>query len=98
MSCLSNRASRLTVHLGEHNIDIEEGTEQRIGAEKVIPHPDYNDNTTDNDFMLIKLKEPAIFNQYVQPIPLATSCSSEGDQCLVSGWGNQITTGGEMAE
>ncbi len=38
MSFLSNRASRLTVHLGEHNVYIEEGTEQRIGAEKVIPH------------------------------------------------------------
>ncbi|KAG1947546.1 trypsin-like [Pimephales promelas] len=86
-------ASRLTVHLGEHNIDIEEGTEQRIGAEKVIPHPDYNDKMLNNDFMLIKLKEPAIFNDYVQPIPLATSCSSAGDQCLVSGWGNQNTTG-----
>uniref|UniRef100_A0A673K258 trypsin n=1 Tax=Sinocyclocheilus rhinocerous TaxID=307959 RepID=A0A673K258_9TELE len=58
-------ASRLTVHLGEHNVYDEEGTEQRIGAEKVIPHPKYNDYTSDNDFMLIKLKEPAIFNEYV---------------------------------
>ncbi len=98
MSVLSNRASRLTVHLGEHNVYIEEGTEQRIGAEKVIPHPKYNDYTYDNDFMLIKLKEPAVFNQYVQPIPLATSCSFTGEQCLVSGWGNQITTGGEIIE
>ncbi|XP_067304797.1 trypsin-3-like [Pseudorasbora parva] len=90
-------ASRLTVHLGEHNVYIEESTEQRLGVEKVIPHPDYNDFTYDNDFMLIKLKEPAVFNQYVQPIPLATSCSSEGEQCLVSGWGNQITTGVDYA-
>ncbi|XP_051720334.1 trypsin-2-like isoform X1 [Ctenopharyngodon idella] len=90
-------ASRLTVHLGEHNVYIEEGTEQRIGAEKVIPHPKYSDFTYNNDFMLIKLKEPAIFNQYVQPISLATSCSSAGEQCLVSGWGNQITTGVDYA-
>uniref|UniRef100_A0A8C2JHY9 Peptidase S1 domain-containing protein n=1 Tax=Cyprinus carpio TaxID=7962 RepID=A0A8C2JHY9_CYPCA len=34
--------------------------------------------------MLIKLKEPA---KYVKPIPLATRCSSAGEQCLVSGWG-----------
>ncbi|XP_067265125.1 trypsin-like isoform X1 [Chanodichthys erythropterus] len=90
-------ASRLTVHLGEHNITTEEGTEQRIRAEKVIPHPDYNDLPLNNDFMLIKLKEPAIFNKYVKPIPLATNCSSAGEQCLVSGWGNQNTTGVEYA-
>ncbi|XDV40248.1 hypothetical protein PO909_009369 [Leuciscus waleckii] len=90
-------ASRLTAHLGKHDVSIEEDTEQRIGAEKVIPHPGYNDFTFDNDFMLIKLKEPAIFNQYVQPISLATSCSSAGEQCLVSGWGNQIITGVDYA-
>uniref|UniRef100_A0A672QU06 trypsin n=1 Tax=Sinocyclocheilus grahami TaxID=75366 RepID=A0A672QU06_SINGR len=88
-------ASHLTVHLGEHNVYVEEGTEQRIGAEKVIPHPKYNDYTTDNDFMLIKLKEPAIFNEYVKPIPLATKCSSAGEQCLVSGWGR--TEEGEIS-
>ncbi len=94
MSFLSNRASNLTVHLGEHNVYIEEGTEQRIEVEKVIPHPKYNDYTYDNDFMLIKLKEPAIFNEYVKPIPLATRCSSAGEQCLVSGWGR---TEGEIS-
>ncbi|XP_042596922.1 trypsin-like isoform X3 [Cyprinus carpio] len=80
-------ASNLTVHLGEHNVNVEEGTEQRIGAEKVIPHPDYNDQPFNNDFMLIKLKEPAIFNECVKPIPLATRCSCAGEQFLVSGWG-----------
>ncbi|XP_052002825.1 trypsin-like [Xyrauchen texanus] len=88
---------RLAVHLGEHNVYVEEGTEQRIWAEKVIPHPDYNDMTYDNDFMLIKLSEPAIFNDYVQPISLPTSCSFAGEQCLVSGWGNQINTGVDYA-
>lgn len=87
MSFLPNRASNLTVHLGEHNVNVEEGTEQRIGAEKVIPHPDYNDQPFNNDFMLIKMKEPAIFNECVKPIPLATRCSCAGEQCLVSGWG-----------
>ena len=66
--------------------------EQRIWAEKVIPHPDYNDVTYDNDFMLIKLSEPAVFDEYVQPISLATTCSQEAVQFLVSGWGNQINT------
>ncbi|XP_012673441.2 trypsin-2-like [Clupea harengus] len=86
-------APRLALHLGEHHLFKEESTEQRIWAEKVIPHPQYDDVTYDNDFMLIKLMEPAVFNKYVQPIPLATSCSQPNAQCLVSGWGNQINSG-----
>ena len=89
-------APRLALHLGEHHLFKEESTEQRIWAEKVIPHPQYDDVTYDNDFMLIKLMEPAVFNKYVQPIPLATSCSQPNAQCLVSGWGNQINSGGEQ--
>ncbi|XP_052433965.1 trypsin [Carassius gibelio] len=80
-------ASNLTVHLGKHNVSVEESTEQRIGVEKVIPHPDFNEHTLNSDFMLIKLKEPAVCNEFVKPIPLATRCSCAGEQCLVSGWG-----------
>lgn len=89
------RAHRLALHLGEHHVFINEGTEQRIWAEKVIPHPNYNGNTYDNDFMLIKLSQPAVFNQYVQPIRMPSSCTVAGEECLVSGWGNQINTGGK---
>lgn len=68
-------------------MSVEESTEQRIGVEKVIPHPDFNEHTLNSDFMLIKLKEPAVCNEFVKPIPLATRCSCAGEQCLVSGWG-----------
>uniref|UniRef100_A0A4W4GCJ6 trypsin n=1 Tax=Electrophorus electricus TaxID=8005 RepID=A0A4W4GCJ6_ELEEL len=84
---------RLALHLGEHNLFKDEGTEQRIWAEKVIPHPDYNGVTEDNDIMLIKLIEPAVLNQYVLPIALATTCAVADENCLVSGWGNQINSG-----
>ncbi|XDV29462.1 hypothetical protein PO909_032589 [Leuciscus waleckii] len=78
----------LDVYLGKHNVSVTEGTEQWINAEKVIRHPNYNDQTLNNDIMLIKLRKPSIFNKYVKPIRLATSCSSTREQCLVSGWGN----------
>uniref|UniRef100_A0A8C0ZXI7 trypsin n=1 Tax=Castor canadensis TaxID=51338 RepID=A0A8C0ZXI7_CASCN len=80
--------SQLQVHLGEHNIDVIEGDEQFINAAKIIPHPDYNEATTDNDIMLIKLKSPAKINSRVSTVSLPTSCPSVGTQCLVSGWGN----------
>ncbi|PIO32459.1 hypothetical protein AB205_0219140, partial [Aquarana catesbeiana] len=78
----------LTAHLGEHDIS-KEGTEQRIRVEKAIKYSSYNDKTLNFDFMLVKLAEPAQFNKYVQPIPIATSCPTVGSQCLVSGWGTQ---------
>ncbi|CAM4578074.1 unnamed protein product [Leuciscus chuanchicus] len=78
---------QLVIHLGKHNLSVTECTEQRIDAEKVIRQPKYYSQSMDNDIMLIKLRKPAIFNTYVKPIRLATSCSSAGEQCLVSGWG-----------
>uniref|UniRef100_A0A8C9SEK5 trypsin n=1 Tax=Scleropages formosus TaxID=113540 RepID=A0A8C9SEK5_SCLFO len=80
-------------HLGEHDLYAEEGTEQRIFVEKAIRHPGYSSSNYDNDIMLIKLKQPAVFNEFVHPIPLASSCARPGEACLVSGWGNQINTG-----
>uniref|UniRef100_A0AAR2LQ83 Peptidase S1 domain-containing protein n=1 Tax=Pygocentrus nattereri TaxID=42514 RepID=A0AAR2LQ83_PYGNA len=80
-------ATGFTLHLGEHHLFKDEGTEQTIRPEKFILHPDYNKDTLDNDLMLVKLSQPAVFNEYVQPIPLATTCSKEGEQCVVSGWG-----------
>uniref|UniRef100_A0A8C5WD40 Peptidase S1 domain-containing protein n=1 Tax=Leptobrachium leishanense TaxID=445787 RepID=A0A8C5WD40_9ANUR len=45
--------------------------------------------------MLVKLAQPAQLNQYVQPIRLAQDCPTAGTQCLVSGWGNQLTDDGK---
>ncbi len=95
MSCLSNRRNRLLIRLGKHKLRAAESTEQKIRVEKIIPYPTYNDRPHNNDIQLIKLRNPATFNKYVKPIPLATNCSSAGEKCLVSGWGR---TAGEMAE
>ncbi|KAK7151583.1 hypothetical protein R3I94_008042 [Phoxinus phoxinus] len=84
----------LNVHLGKHKKSGTEGTEQQIRAEKVIRHPNYNGQTLNNDIMLIKLRTPANFNKCVNSIRLAASCTSAGEQCLVSGWGK---TGGHTA-
>ncbi|XP_069576973.1 trypsin-2-like [Brachyistius frenatus] len=37
--------------------------------------------------MLIKLAEPAKFDEYVRPVALPGSCAAAGTRCLVSGWG-----------
>ncbi|KAM9216262.1 trypsin-like [Dugong dugon] len=83
----------IQVRLGEHNIMVLEGTEQFINSTKVIPHPDYNSATYDNDIMLIKLSSPATINTWVAPVSLPTSCATARTQCLISGWGNTESFG-----
>uniref|UniRef100_A0A8D2GAJ8 Putative trypsin-6 n=1 Tax=Theropithecus gelada TaxID=9565 RepID=A0A8D2GAJ8_THEGE len=72
----------IEVRLGEHNIEVLEGTEQFINATKIIPHPKYNPTTLNNDIMLIKLSTPAVINDY----------------CLISGWGNTLSSGADYPD
>ncbi|XP_041032784.1 trypsin-3-like isoform X1 [Carcharodon carcharias] len=86
-------AHTLVAYIGDHDTNVHEGTEQYIGASKVIIHPHYNPQTLDNDVMLVKLSSPVQFNSYVRPIELSSSCPTAGLQCLVSGWGNLLNDG-----
>ncbi|XP_036449667.1 trypsin-3-like [Colossoma macropomum] len=85
--------SSIQVRLGEHNIDVSEGTEQFISSSKVIRHPNYSSSTLNNDIMLIKLKSAATLNSYVRAVSLPSSCASAGTYCLVAGWGNTLSSG-----
>uniref|UniRef100_A0A3Q2T596 trypsin n=1 Tax=Fundulus heteroclitus TaxID=8078 RepID=A0A3Q2T596_FUNHE len=80
--------SRIQVRLGEHDIAVNEGTEQWIDGAKMIRHPQYNSYNLDNDIMLIKLSRPAALNGYVQTVALPSRCPVADESCLVSGWGN----------
>ncbi|KAM7383207.1 hypothetical protein PAMP_002878 [Pampus punctatissimus] len=84
--------SRIEVRLGEHDIGVNEGNEQFIRSSRVIRHPQYSGYTLENDIMLIKLKTPATLNEYVQPVALPTSCAPAGTMCIVSGWGNTMSS------
>ncbi|XP_042533006.1 anionic trypsin-2-like isoform X1 [Dipodomys spectabilis] len=85
--------SRIQVRLGEHNINVQEGSEQIVRAAKAIRHPGYNSRNLDNDIMLIKLSSPVSLNSQVAPVALPTSCAPAGTQCLISGWGNTLSFG-----
>ncbi|XP_072516527.1 granzyme E [Salminus brasiliensis] len=55
-----------------------------------IPHPAYNNNTYENDIMLLKLCKPAPRNKRVKPVALPASENEEfSTNCLVMGWGSQ---------
>ncbi|KAM4636457.1 trypsin isoform 6-T6 [Discoglossus pictus] len=84
---------KVEVRLGEHNIFSNEGTEQFINSAKVIRHKSYNSRTLDNDIMLIKLSSAASLNAYVQAVALPSGCAAAGTSCLISGWGNTLSSG-----
>ncbi|KAM7244962.1 hypothetical protein CapIbe_003488 [Capra ibex] len=84
---------RIQVRLGEHNIDVVEGGEQFIDASKIIRHPRYSSWTLDNDILLIKLSTPAVINARVSTLALPSACAPAGTECLISGWGNTLSSG-----
>uniref|UniRef100_A0A2K5IRI3 Peptidase S1 domain-containing protein n=1 Tax=Colobus angolensis palliatus TaxID=336983 RepID=A0A2K5IRI3_COLAP len=78
--------NRIQVTLGDHNSKF-------INAAKTIRHPRYNWRTLDNDILLIKLSRPAIINAYVSTISLPTAPPAPGTACLISSWGNTLSSG-----
>ncbi|EGW09007.1 Anionic trypsin-2, partial [Cricetulus griseus] len=82
--------TRIQVRVGEHNINVLEGNEQFVTAEKIIRHPGFSSRTLDNDIMLIKLASPVA---QVATVALPVSCAPAGTQCLISGWGNTLSFG-----
>ncbi|XP_060092501.1 serine protease 1-like [Heteronotia binoei] len=85
--------SRIQVRLGEHNIVELEGGEQFVNSDKVIRHPQYNSWLLDNDIMLIKLAQPVERSLQTAPIALPKECAAPGTECLISGWGNTLSSG-----
>lgn len=60
-----------------------------IDIKKFVEHKDYNSDTTDYDFSLIKLAEPLNFTDKIQPISLpdADIVIADDSLALVTGWG-----------
>ncbi|XP_067456226.1 trypsinogen-like protein 3 [Thunnus thynnus] len=74
--------------LGEHDVTVEEGTEQHIHVAEVIRHSPYRSPL--HSLTMVRLAKPARFTQYVHPIRLPSHCPQPGQTCYVSGWGSTI--------
>ncbi|XP_031534639.2 mast cell protease 1A-like [Vicugna pacos] len=81
--------SSISVTLGAHNIDKQEGTQQVIQVRRAIPHPDYDDENVANDIMLLQLTRKANLTTAVSPIrlPQGKELVKPGMVCSVAGWG-----------
>lgn len=86
---------------GEHNLDVEEGSEQTIQVAEMVLHEHYVANTTDNDIALLRLAEPIRFSPYAVPACLPRRSLAEQELWAVhlhtvSGWGRR-SHGGPMS-
>ncbi|XP_041638110.1 coagulation factor VII-like [Cheilinus undulatus] len=95
-----NNPQNFTVVAGEHNLDVEEGTEQRIPVSMAIAHDGYVHETADSDIALLRLSQPVTLNRHVVPICLPTKHLAQGELLAtryhdVSGWGSRINGGNE---
>ncbi|TMS01026.1 Coagulation factor VII [Larimichthys crocea] len=97
--CLeSYDAQFLKVVAGEHNTEVNEGTEQHIRVAEIIMHENYKTITADNDIALLRLASPIVYTAYAVPVCLPTRPLAERDLWAVSlhtvsGWGRRGENG-----
>ncbi|XP_027722398.1 coagulation factor VII-like isoform X1 [Vombatus ursinus] len=93
----------LMVILGEHEIDKEEGTEQKSPVAEVIIHERYIRSKINHDIALMRLQKPINFTDYVVPLCLPERRFSEDHLAdvrfsSVSGWGQLLDRGATSLE
>ncbi|KAM9835985.1 uncharacterized protein ACBR49_019659 [Aulostomus maculatus] len=91
-------AQFLKVVAGEHNTEVNEGTEQIIQVAQIIMHEKYTKSTADNDIALLRLAEPILYTPYAVPACLPTRPLAERElwairMHTVSGWGRRGENG-----
>lgn len=83
--------------VGKHMKDEREPTyEQKLYGEEIIMHPDYDKRKHDADLVIVRLRTPAKFTNYVSPICLPASRTEhprDNTKCFVTGFGTTHGTG-----
>ena len=83
--CDSHGEGNYNAVVGRHAHDDNDG--QELSVKTALPHPDYDDDTTDNDFMLIFLNESANNNEFVR-LNTDEATPETGAAVTVMGWGD----------
>ncbi|XP_028396414.1 MAM and LDL-receptor class A domain-containing protein 2-like [Dendronephthya gigantea] len=82
-------ASGLSIRLGEHSFNSNEGHEVDSRVERVIVHPGYS--RLNNDIALVKLSRKISFKPQLRPVCLPQQGVSvdenSGQNCYITGWG-----------
>ena len=79
--------SNFKVVVGEHDVTVADG-EISVTPQEWIDHPEYNRDTSDNDFAIITLASPVTFSSAVGTICLPSASEScENLLATITGWG-----------
>lgn len=91
----SSSLSGLQVVMGADNIATSSSNQVSISVSQIIPHPDYDSSTFDNDICLLKLSSKVTFSNYIQPVCVTDTNTgpSDGSSVWVTGWGT-LSSGG----
>ncbi|XP_067896217.1 coagulation factor X-like isoform X7 [Heterodontus francisci] len=86
-----NQLRSFTVVVGEHNLEVDEGSEQTLNVSHIHIHSRYSQATFENDLALLRLETPIEFNNYTIPICLPETDFAEfflmnSEYGAVSGW------------
>ncbi|XP_049915642.1 transmembrane protease serine 9-like [Epinephelus moara] len=85
----SSSTSGWQVSLGRQNLQGENPNEVSRTVARIILHPNYDSDTSNNDIALLRLSSPVTFTDYIRPVCLAASDSvfNSGTDSWVTGWG-----------
>ncbi|XP_002164216.1 elastase-1 isoform X1 [Hydra vulgaris] len=83
----------ITITLGEHVRDTNEGSEQEHTVENIIIHNEYNDSSLESDIAIIKLKKKVKINDDIGFACLPNEPPPTNATCYLTGWG-LLTPGG----
>uniref|UniRef100_A0A8C6Y570 Peptidase S1 domain-containing protein n=1 Tax=Naja naja TaxID=35670 RepID=A0A8C6Y570_NAJNA len=89
-----NEISLYDVILGSYQLKNPSPDIQVRQIDQVIKYPDFNEEGSQGDVALVKLKVPVLYSRTVRPICLPASSVSfpEGMTCTVTGWGHTHET------
>ncbi|XP_053560973.1 chymotrypsin-like elastase family member 1 isoform X2 [Bombina bombina] len=94
-----DRVVSFRVVLGEHNLSLNDGTEQVIAVQQIIKHANWNTNNVaaGYDIAVLRLASNAVLNSYVKlaTLPSSGTVLAHNHACTISGWG-RTSTGGAL--
>lgn len=82
------KPNQLQIVAGEYNLHIEEGNEQIIQVDQIIPHPEYSPIDFSNDIALLRLRSHLSFTETVKSVFIPPSNFVASGDCTISGWGS----------
>ncbi|XP_075119022.1 chymotrypsin-like elastase family member 1 isoform X2 [Leptodactylus fuscus] len=94
-----DRDVNFRVSLGDHNLSVNEGTEQIIAVSSIRKHANWNPNNVavGFDIAILFLASSASLNSFVKlaSLPADGAVLAHNHPCIISGWG-RTSTGGPL--